>query len=235
MAKPRMYLGEVPEDVYERELAAYKKRRSASNDKRVLAQFTYNGKNYTFQKGGKGYQLKHSAERVQKEQNRRGRALNQQIALSSIEQMMVDNIFEEANRRGLHVDHKIPIAAGGPSNAPWNLGLMTGEENSAKGDRQGGRWRYQPLIENAAGAVKFAAQAVLNAIPKPVNGNGNAKKNGNGKPNGNTNGKSFNLAPAVSRGLIKTSPTIAGSVSFALEPVTTTVDTGLDGPHIFLP
>ena len=229
MAKPRMYLGEVPEDVYKRELAAYKERRSASNDKRVSAQFTYNGNNYTFQKGGRGYQLKRSSERVQKEQTRRGRSVNQQVALSSIEQMMVDNIFEEANRRGLHVDHKIPIAAGGPANAPWNLGLMTAEENSAKGDRQGGRWRYQPLIENAAGAVKFAAQAVLNAIPKHVNGNGNGngngKKNGNGKPN-------VNVSPGLNRGVIKST---AGAISFALQPVTTTAETGLHGPHIFIP
>ena len=240
MPRPRMILGEVPIDVYQRELKAYLERRSASNDKRVPAQFTYNGKNYTFQKGGSGYQLKHSAERVQKEQNRRGRALNQQIALSSIEQMMVDNIYDEASKRGLHVDHKIPIAAGGPANAPWNLGLMTGEENSAKGDRQGGRWRYQPLLESAGGAVKFAAQAVLSAIPKPINGNGNGngngKKNGNGKPNGTPNGKpNSNFTPALNRGVIQSSPTIPGAVSLAFEPSTRSAETGLHGPHIFLP
>jgi hypothetical protein len=233
MPQPRMYLGEVPEDVYKRELEAYKVRRAESPDKKVRAQFNYNGINYTIQKGGSGYQLKHSAERVQKHQRRIGRQLNQSVALSSIEQMMVDNIYEEANKRGLHVDHKIPLAAGGPANAPWNLGLMTEHENTSKGDRQGGSWRYQPLLDSAGGAIKFAAQAVLNAIPKPVNGNGNGngngKKNGNEKPNGKPNG---NVSPALDRGVIKSS---RGSVSFAFEPSTRSVDTGLHGPHIFLP
>ena len=91
------------------------------------------------------------------------------------------------------------------------------------------------IFKSIQSAVAFNAAAVFAKLNGNGNGNGNGKKNGNGKPNGKPNGKSFNLAPAVSRGLIKSSPTIAGSISFAFEPVTTTVNSGLDGPHIFIP
>lgn len=84
------------------------------------------------------------------------------------------------------------------------------------------------FITELNGAIGLNAQKLLNRYANRKNGNGNGKKNGNGNPNGN-------FAAAVSRGLIKSSPSIAGSVSFALEPVTTPVNTGLDGPHIFLP
>jgi len=155
--KPKMYLGEVPADVYQRELEAYKERRTNSTSKRVRAQFTYNGKNYTIQKAGKdSYQLKRSHERVQKEQVRRGREVGQEVRLTSIEQMMTDNYWEEANRRGLSVDHRIPIKHGGFSNAPWNLGLMEKPENSAKGAKLGGNWKYEPFLESAPdGTVRF--------------------------------------------------------------------------------
>ena len=156
--KPKMYLGEVPADVYQRELEAYKERRKNSTSKRVRAQFTYNGKNYTIHKSSKGetYALKRSHERVQKEQTRRGREVGQEIRLTSIEQMMTDNYWEEANRRGLSVDHKIPIKHGGFSNAPWNLGLMEKSTNSAKGAKLGGNWTYEPFLESAPdGTVRF--------------------------------------------------------------------------------
>ena len=165
--EPKMYLGEVPADVYQRELEAYKERRANSTSKRVRAQFTYNGKNYTIQNAGKDrYQLKRSHERVQKEQVRRGREVGQEIRLTSIEQMMTDNYWEEANRRGLSVDHRIPIKHGGFSNAPWNLGLMEKSINSAKGARLKGDWKYEPFLENAPDAtVRFngAGSLIRNA------------------------------------------------------------------------
>ena len=168
MAKPGFkHLGEVPEEVFQKELLNYLKRKKENPDaKRVKAQFSYEGKNYTFQKGASssGYQIKRSSERVAKEAKRRGKAHNQAIPLGEIEQMMVDNYYEEAQKRGLQVDHRIPIARGGPSNAPWNLGLMTAEENAAKAERIGGQYKYEPL-EVTKGAVRFSKPAVPAAPP----------------------------------------------------------------------
>jgi hypothetical protein len=161
MAKERMYLGEVPKSVYDKELAAYLKRRQKSDAKRVTAQFEYKGKKYTFQKAGSGYQLKHSGERVQKEAKRRVAEGKQTIQLSSAEQMMVDNVYEEASKRGLAVDHVYPVARGGPTNAPWNLKLMQPEINSAKGAKVGGNWQYEPLIQD--GSIRLKRRAAMAA------------------------------------------------------------------------
>lgn len=158
MAKPGyMHLGEVPEEIFQQELFKYLQRKEENPDaKKVKAQFNYKGKNYTFQKSrsSSGYQIKHSSERVAKEAKRRGKTHDQAIPLGKIEQMMVDNYYEEAQKRGLQVDHKIPIARGGPSNAPWNLGLMTAEENAAKAERIGGQYKYEPLEPNR-GSIRF--------------------------------------------------------------------------------
>ena len=88
------------------------------------------------------------------------------------------------------------------------------------------------IFKTIQGAVSFNAAAVfakLNGNGNGGNGNGNGQKNGNGKPNGKPNG---NISPALNRGVIKST---AGAISFALQPVTTSVDTGLHGPHIFIP
>ena len=166
MAKPGyMHLGEVPEEIFQQELFKYLQRKEESPDaKRVKAQFSYEGKNYTFQKGrsSSGYQIKHSSERVAKEAKRRGLYHDQAVPLSEIEQKMVDNYYEEAQKRGLQVDHKIPIARGGPSNAPWNLGLMNPEDNAAKAERIGGNFKYQPFL--ADGAVRFPVKAAKFAL-----------------------------------------------------------------------
>lgn len=167
MAKPGyMHLGEVPEEIFQQELFKYLQRKEESPDaKRVKAQFSYEGKNYTFQKGrsSSGYQIKHSSERVAKEAKRRGLYHDQAVPLSEIEQKMVDNYYEEAQKRGLQVDHKIPIARGGPSNAPWNLGLMNPEDNAAKAERIGGNFKYQPFL--ADGAVRFPVKGLGGLIP----------------------------------------------------------------------
>jgi len=163
MADEYMYLGEVPKSVYDKELNNYLERRRKSNAKRVPAQFEYNGKKYTFQKAGQSYQIKHAGERVLKEAKRRVTESKQTVKLSSIEEMMVENLYDEASKRNLAVDHVFPVAKGGPANAPWNLKLMEPSINSAKGAKVGGNWKYEPLIAEG-GSIKFK-RAAGTALP----------------------------------------------------------------------
>jgi hypothetical protein len=165
MPKERMHLGEVPDSVFQQKLFEYLQRKEANPDaKRVPAQFEYNGVNYTFQRArsSSGFQIKRSSERVAKESKRRGQTHNQAVKLSEAEQMMTNNLYEEAQKRGLQVDHKAPIAKGGPSNHPAFLGLMTPEENARKGTNIGGNYRYEPLIEDQ-GSIKFKRKAAMAA------------------------------------------------------------------------
>jgi hypothetical protein len=163
MAKPGYkHLGEVPEEVFQEELFKYLTRKEESPDaKRVKAQFSYGGKNYTFQKSkaSSGYQIKRSSERVAKEARRRESLSKPK--LSSIEKMMVKNIYDEAAKRGLHVDHVDPAAIGGMHH-PYNLKLMQPAENLKKGERIGGQYKYEPL-EATGGAIKLAKPAGLAA------------------------------------------------------------------------
>ena len=94
---------------------------------------------------GKNYSAKAISAKLQEVADRRGKSNNQKLKLSSIEQMMVDNIWRDAVTQGLAVDHTIPIAKGGPTNAPWNLRLMDPKINSSKGDKIGGHWPTIPL------------------------------------------------------------------------------------------
>ena len=60
--------------------------------------------------------------------------------LSSIEKMMVDNYYEDAQKLSketgipYHVDHIIPICMGGPHH-PYNLRVITADENRRKGGK----------------------------------------------------------------------------------------------------
>ena len=60
---------------------------------------------------------------------------------SSIEQMMVDNYYEDAARltretgEEHQVDHIIPLKDGG-LHAPWNLQVLTKNENIVKGNKE---------------------------------------------------------------------------------------------------
>ena len=119
------------------------------------AQFEYEGVTYTLKKKGKKgrYSAVPAWMEARDARNRDGRKRNQQIPLGSIEQMMVNNVYQEASKRGLAVDHDIPIAAGGPSNAPWNLKLRTHEVNGAKGDKVGGNYPAEPFLDPQVEAV----------------------------------------------------------------------------------
>ena len=161
MPKEYMHLGEVPDSVFQQQLFDYLQRKEDNPDaKRVSAQFEYNGTKYTFQRArsSSGFQIKHSSERAAKEAKRRVAEGKQTVKLSSVEQMMVNNIYDEASKRNLDVDHVYPVSKGGPTNAPWNLKLMQPDLNSAKGAQVGGNWQYELLIEDLTNRVAKLSQ-----------------------------------------------------------------------------
>jgi len=146
MADEKLRLGKVPESVFQKELNRYLKEKQSGTTK-ATASFTYNGERFSIHKDGRGgWKLDPQSRRTAQQAAREGRKANQSVKLSSIEQKMVDNYYDEASKRGLQVDHRIPLAAGGPSNAPWNLGLMKSKENKRKSDTVGGRWKYEPFM-----------------------------------------------------------------------------------------
>ena len=164
MAKPGFkHLGEVPEEVFQKELFKYLKRREADPEaKKIPAQFEYKGKKYYLERSPteSGFRVRRSADFVAKEQRRR-KSLSRP-KLSSIEKMMVKNIYDEASKRGLHVDHVDPAKIGGMHH-PYNLKLMQPTENIRKGSKVGGDYRYEPFLEQSKGAVRFAKPAGLAA------------------------------------------------------------------------
>ena len=202
-----MHLGEVPDSVFQQQLFDYLQRKEDNPDaKRVPAQFEYNGKKYTFQRArsSSGFQIKRSSERVAKEAKRRVAEGRQTVKLSSAEQMMVNNIYEEASKRNLDVDHVFPVTKGGPTNAPWNLKLMQPELNSAKGSKVGGNWQYEPLMQQ----IDQLRQFVKN-ISKPK-----TKRYGSGSPKGikPIGGPTMDIMPPSQEGygpggIIRTIPT----------------------------
>ena len=89
--------------------------------KKVKAQFKYpnddTGLKYSFHKSGNKWQLIESA--VKNGTNNKRLKNTHYPKLSSIEQKMVDNLYEDGSRLGLDVDHKR-----GRFHHPSNLGLF---------------------------------------------------------------------------------------------------------------
>jgi len=173
---PSARIAGVPPEVIEEWVADFKKKKADQKEKGVKrlpsgsVQYVYKGVTYTAKWSGKGSVSFPEASYEAKIEGARSRQGEQQkIKLSSIEQMMVDNYYKEGQNRGLHVDHRIPISAGGPSNAPWNLGLMTPEENLRKGDFQTGDYRYEPFIQSG-GASRLNVNAILTKANMPALG-----------------------------------------------------------------
>ena len=60
------------------------------------------------------------------------------MPLSSVESLMIKYRYQDARRLSketgteYHVDHIIPLAKGGP-HLPWNLQVITKDENLSKG------------------------------------------------------------------------------------------------------
>ena len=136
---------------------------------------------------------------------------------------------------------KQPSFKGLSLNERFAPALMYLEHVQAAVDEQMGKYKAYPakpvtkLTTASNGAVALTPPS---APPQngQVNGNGNGQVNGNGKTNGQSNGKpngkpNGNVAPAF-RGVIESSP---GAIKLALKPSTRSVNTGLHGPHIFIP
>lgn len=143
----------VPKDVLERHVKNYEELKAkfpgVSRMANGTAQFVYNGETFTLKKQpntSTGWQAVPAWREARDAASRRGKAKAQKIKLSSIEQMMVDNYYREAARRGLVVDHIDPIAKGAPSNAPWNLQLLQDAVNAEKSDQRGGYFPREPFL-----------------------------------------------------------------------------------------
>ena len=167
---PKTHLkGEVPDDVFNAELLKYLKRVEANTDaKRMPSQFEYKNNTYYFERSQgteSGFRVRRSADFVAKEQRRREN-LNKP-KLSEVERMMVQNYYDEAARRGLHVDHRYPAKHGGMHH-PSNLGLMQPKENLRKGDAVGGNYQYEPLIQSEGGSIRFRRSIPTPVQPAPV-------------------------------------------------------------------
>lgn len=110
-------------------------------------QYTHDGVTYTAKwanqaKGTINFPEAAYEARVEGSRSRKGE--QQKIKLSEAEQLMQQYRYEDAKMLSEHmgqpidVDHNIPIAKGGFSNDPNNLGLTTRETNLAKSDKLGG-------------------------------------------------------------------------------------------------
>jgi len=173
---PNASVAGVPPEIIQEWTADFKKLKAEAKAKGIKKlpagslQHTYNGVTYTGKLSGKNSvswpQASYEAQ-VEGARSRKGE--QQKIKLSSIENMMVDNYYEEAQRRGLHVDHRIPISAGGPSNAPWNIGLMQPKENLRKGDLQGNDYIYEPFLQSG-GSAKLNVNAIMTRANMPALG-----------------------------------------------------------------
>ena len=198
------------------------------------AQYTYNGITYTAKysgganKAGIRYvSFPQSSYEAKVEGARSRKGEKQKVKLSSIEQMMVDNYYQEAQQRGLHVDHRIPISVGGPSNAPWNIGLMQPEENLRKGDLQGNDYTYEPFLQSG-GSARLNVNAIMTRANMPALGGFQQQETTPATLPGGSSYTPPKLQPSQTVQLPETpttpkvdmSPSVMESVSDAVETVT---------------
>ena len=145
------------------------------------AQYTYNGVTYTAKWSGSSIGFPEASYEAANSGARGRNTSKQRIKLSSVEQMMVDNKYDDARllteESGIKhvVDHNVPVKHGGFSNAPWNLNVLKESTNAAKSDKVGGPTERAALAESAhntqvaeqlrqlkaeRGAIKFQRSAV---------------------------------------------------------------------------
>lgn len=173
---PNASVAGVPRKIIQEWTTEFKKLKAEAKAKGIkklpnkALQHTYNGVTYTGKwAGANSVAWPQSSYEAKVEGARSRKGEQQKIKLSSIEQMMVDNYYQEAQQRGLHVDHRIPISAGGPSNAPWNIGLMQPEENLRKGDLQGNDYTYEPFLQSG-GSARLNVNAIMTRANMPALG-----------------------------------------------------------------
>lgn len=142
----------VPPEVLQEWEADFRKKKAEqakSGGKKLPSgsvQYTYDGVTYTAKYVGKNRSVNfpEAAYEARVEGSRSRRGEQQKIKLSEAEQLMQQYRYEDAKLLSEHmgqpidVDHNIPIAKGGFSNDPNNLGLTTRETNLAKSDKLGG-------------------------------------------------------------------------------------------------
>jgi len=143
----------VPPDVIREWTADFKKKKAEQKEKggnklpSGSVQYTHEGVTYTAKwtnqaKGYVGFPEAAYEARVEGQRSRKGE--QQKIKLTPMEQLMNDYKYQdaalltEASGQRHVVDHIDPIAAGGFSNAPWNLQVLTEPTNAAKSNTLGG-------------------------------------------------------------------------------------------------
>ncbi len=142
----------VPPDVLKEWEADFRKKKAEqakSGGKKLPSgsvQYTHDGVTYTAKYVGKNRSVNfpEAAYEARVEGSRSRKGEQQKIKLSEAEQLMQQYRYEDAKMlseymgQPIDVDHNIPIAKGGFSNDPNNLGLTTRETNLAKSDKLGG-------------------------------------------------------------------------------------------------
>ena len=180
----------VPPEVLQEWEADFRKKKAEqakSGGKKLPSgsvQYTYDGVTYTAKYVGKNRSVNfpEAAYEARVEGSRSRRGEQQKIKLSEAEQLMQQYRYEDAKMLSEHmgqpidVDHNIPIAKGGFSNDPNNLGLTTRETNLAKSDKLGGsdynralgEHRYLSELANKLrsekGSIRFGS-AIKAVIP----------------------------------------------------------------------
>jgi len=148
----------VPPDVIAEWKADFKRKREEAGGKKLprgAAQYTYGGVTYTAKLSGSGIGFPEASYEAAAAGARGRNTSKQRIKLSSVEQMMVNNKYDDARllteESGIKhvVDHNVPVKHGGFSNAPWNLNVLKETTNAAKSDKVGGPTERAALAESA--------------------------------------------------------------------------------------
>ena len=187
----------VPPEVLQEWEADFRKKKAEqakSGGKKLPSgsvQYEHNGTVYTAKFSGpnRSVSFPEAAYEARVEGSRSRKGERQKIKLSEAERLMQQYRYEDAKMLSEHmgqqidVDHNIPIAKGGFSNDPNNLGLTTRETNLAKSDKLGGsdynralgEHRYLSELANKLrserGSIKFGSAMkviipdVLEVIP----------------------------------------------------------------------
>jgi hypothetical protein len=185
----------VPPEVLQEWEADFRKKKAEqkkSGGKKLPSgsvQYTHDGVTYTakWADQGKGtINFPEAAYEASVEGSRSRRGERQKIKLGEAEQLMQQYRYEDAKMlseymgQQIDVEHGIPIAKGGFSNDPNNLGFATRETNLAKGDKLGGSEYNRALGEHKylselanqlraeRGSIKFATDRFARGLTRTL-------------------------------------------------------------------